>query len=269
MHPVDYMKLAKRTETPNCPLKSASLSRALHSALGCADESGEIVKNIKDHLFYDKELTFSALKEEYGDLLWFIAIGLDAIGSSFEEVMEMNIAKLRERYPEKFEHDKAINRSSGAELAVLEKFVKDITVDVQEEVLPLSESKTWQGSPITTCQICQQKISKRFIDGKTQAGSWCVMCLTCHAAKGSGLGVGKGQEYVLVGAAFLKINPPEKITVPAAVNQTMIDLIAEAAVPPDEKIKCEIAVYHAIMSGEAPGKIVKDVDGSYSLQLRQ
>ncbi len=120
MNSTKYTILAMRTETKTAPLfhmdtTELSLSRVLHSALGCADEAGEIVKAIKDRLFYNKELDITNLEEEYGDQLWFIAQGLDAIGSSFEKVMEMNIRKLRARFTERFSDTNATERDLEAE----------------------------------------------------------------------------------------------------------------------------------------------------------
>ena len=286
-----YLKLAALTESPRIPLKdnfSEGISRMLHSALGCGDESGEIIKLVKDHLYYGKELTFTALKEEYGDLLWFIAQGLNSMSSSFEEVMTMNIAKLRTRYPEKFQAGKAINRDVNAELQVLERFVADIKQEAQSAALaaaPLNNAEIWRGSPITICQMCEQQIGKRFIDGQTKGGSWGILCPACHATNGVGLGTGKGQEYVLVGAVFLraprpklaaggltKLGGPGIPTVPGvtqvSVNQTMIDLITEADLPADAQIKCDIGLYHAVMTGQVSGKIIADEEGGFSLQLR-
>ena len=138
----EYTVLAIRTESPADPLKyeigkanahlpwmakSAVRSRLLHSALGCADEAGELVKCIKDRLFYGKPIDVTNLKEEYGDLLWYIALGLAAINSSFEEVMELNIQKLRARFPDKFTQEKATIRDLEAEKTVLENTQRDVT----------------------------------------------------------------------------------------------------------------------------------------------
>lgn len=58
--------------------------------------------------------------EECGDLLWYMAIMLDAIGVSFEHVMEANDRKLELRYRDKFTNDAANNRDLDAERKVLE-----------------------------------------------------------------------------------------------------------------------------------------------------
>ena len=48
-----------------------------------------------------------------GDLLWFVAELCTAIGCDMESVMETNIKKLKERYPEGFEEEKSLHRKEG------------------------------------------------------------------------------------------------------------------------------------------------------------
>lgn len=51
----------------------------VHAVFGIKDEVGEIVGAIKKHLFYGKELDLVNIKEELGDALWFIALGLSVL----------------------------------------------------------------------------------------------------------------------------------------------------------------------------------------------
>ena len=55
----------------------------------------------------------------------------------------------------------------------------------------------WYGSTPTSCDLCGRKIENEFFDGKIFHGPWGILCPRCHKAKGVGLGVGKGQRYVL------------------------------------------------------------------------
>ncbi len=48
---------------------------------------------------YGRELDINNLKEELGDILFYMTLILDATGSSFEEVMKMNHDKLEKRFP--------------------------------------------------------------------------------------------------------------------------------------------------------------------------
>ncbi len=76
--------------------------RLLHAQIGLSGEVGELADAIKKHVMYGKELDITNLKEECGDVLWYMAILLDEIGSSFGEVMAINDAKLKTRYPNGF-----------------------------------------------------------------------------------------------------------------------------------------------------------------------
>ena len=53
----------------------------------------------------------------------------------------------------------------------------------------------WCGDKPDVCQLCPTKIEDVFVDGKTKAGPWAIMCPFCALAHGVGLGIGKGQLY--------------------------------------------------------------------------
>ena len=84
----------------------------LHAIHGLASEVGEI------HGIYQKEyqghpIDDEHLMKELGDLMWFAAELCTIKGWNLSEVMEMNIEKLRARYPEGFEADKSLHRAEG------------------------------------------------------------------------------------------------------------------------------------------------------------
>lgn len=87
-----------------------SLMRILHGAIGISGEAGELMDSLKKVLMYGKPLDKEHLKEECGDLLWYMSILLHEIGSDFEQVMQKNIDKLSKRYPEGFTEKDAIER---------------------------------------------------------------------------------------------------------------------------------------------------------------
>ena len=59
--------------------------------------------------------------EENGDINWYQAIMMDACGGDWGDILENNIEKLKERFPEKFTNEDALNRDLDAERAILEK----------------------------------------------------------------------------------------------------------------------------------------------------
>jgi phosphoribosyl-ATP pyrophosphohydrolase len=81
-----YGKNLPRFPTIN-PIRTQNVN-ILHAKMGIAGESGEI---------YDADTKEDVIKE-CGDLLWYMAVLLNEYGVDFPEVMEANIAKLRERY---------------------------------------------------------------------------------------------------------------------------------------------------------------------------
>ena len=46
-------------------------------------------------------------------MLWFIAEYCTSHGWDLDEIMQMNIDKLKKRYPEGFEVDRSLNRAEG------------------------------------------------------------------------------------------------------------------------------------------------------------
>lgn len=89
------------------------LLRMMHGAIGLCGESGETADMIKKCIMYGKPIEVEKLKKECGDVLWYMAVILDAMNSSFEEVMQMNIDKLESRYPEGFTEAAAIERKDS------------------------------------------------------------------------------------------------------------------------------------------------------------
>lgn len=101
----DYDIVAKRLA------ENTKLLRLLHAGIGMSGETGEILDILKKGMAYGKEIDRTHLKEEVGDVLWYMAIMLDELGVSFEEVMLKNAEKLRKRYPTGFSEKDAIARA--------------------------------------------------------------------------------------------------------------------------------------------------------------
>ena len=121
----DFIKLAIRTESTKTPLQldlypDCTPDRLLHAAMGLSTEANEFLDPIKKHLFYGKPLDLVNLKEELGDMLWYMAIAMDALDTTFEAEMTRVINKLKVRYPDKFTEYDAINRDLTAERRKLE-----------------------------------------------------------------------------------------------------------------------------------------------------
>lgn len=95
--------------------------RILHAGIGIATEATEIIEAVFAEKFEGKELDVVNIKEELGDLMWYMAILLRELDIDFHDALQVNIDKLRARYGEKFSADKANNRDLDAERDILEK----------------------------------------------------------------------------------------------------------------------------------------------------
>jgi len=116
----DYIKLALTTESNDFEAIKSRVTdeniRLLHAGIGLATEAGETLDALKKHVFYGQDLDKGNLAEETGDLVWYLAIVLDVLGLSFDDIMEANIKKLKTRYPEGFTKHEALNRDTKKEM---------------------------------------------------------------------------------------------------------------------------------------------------------
>lgn len=92
----------------------------LHAAMGVSTEAGELLDVLKKFLAYGKPMDKVNILEECGDIEWYLAIIYRRFNVTKEEVLEMNINKLKKRFPDKFDADQAINRDLTKERAQLE-----------------------------------------------------------------------------------------------------------------------------------------------------
>lgn len=89
--------------------------RLFHAIIGIATEATELLEAL------DGDMDLVNIQEELGDLNWYQAIAIDSIeGASFDNVLDTVINKLKERYPEKFTSEDAINRDLDNERQTLE-----------------------------------------------------------------------------------------------------------------------------------------------------
>ena len=125
MNPAEYVANAAKTDhrdyTPVVErISNEEFAKLTHYSLGLGTETGEVLDILKKRLAYGKPIDMVNLKEELGDLLWYVARLCGEFGFTFEELMETNIAKLKARYGEKFTEDAALNRNLKNERATLE-----------------------------------------------------------------------------------------------------------------------------------------------------
>jgi NTP pyrophosphatase (non-canonical NTP hydrolase) len=143
VHPVDgtglyepitnfdqYQRAALRTNPPATHydvmihrMSTRRMAQLIHAILGFCSELGELADPVKKYLVYGKELDWPNISEELGDIDWYRAIAISAVGEivpgvSMQSVADMNIDKLRRRYPSKFTEQHATNRDLEKEREV-------------------------------------------------------------------------------------------------------------------------------------------------------
>ena len=95
----------------------ADVPHLLTAALGLTAESGEFTEVVKKILLqgkpYNEDNVFH-MKRELGDICWYLAQACMALDTTFDEIIEMNVDKLKARYPGgEFDVHKSENRREG------------------------------------------------------------------------------------------------------------------------------------------------------------
>ena len=91
-------------------------SRLLTASVGLSGEVGEFNDIVKKILFQGKEIdedTKKHLKSELSDICWYMVQAIKALDSSWEEIFDINIVNLSERYPGGFDALKSASRKVG------------------------------------------------------------------------------------------------------------------------------------------------------------
>lgn len=101
----EYQALAQRTS--NTKTRSGKLE---NGCLGLAGESGEVCDLLKKYEFQGHELNTERMIEEVGDVLWYCAELAEGLGVGLDRIAEMNIEKLKKRYPQGFDAERSMNR---------------------------------------------------------------------------------------------------------------------------------------------------------------
>lgn len=82
-----------------------------NGVLGLAGEAGECCDIVKKFKYQGHDLDITKLKDELGDVLWYIAETASGLGITLEEVAEYNLEKLHKRYHgNKFNKEDSIHR---------------------------------------------------------------------------------------------------------------------------------------------------------------
>lgn len=106
MTPNEYQIEALRT----APAINAETVALNYCALGISGEAGEFTDLFKKYIFNGHPFDKQHAAKELGDMVRYIAVAAHYLGYTFEDVLEMNVEKLRKRYPDGFDPERSINR---------------------------------------------------------------------------------------------------------------------------------------------------------------
>jgi NTP pyrophosphatase (non-canonical NTP hydrolase) len=112
----EFVEKAGRTDAP----LSSPQNHDFHMIFGMLTEVGELADVYKKNLAYNKPIDIVNVKEELGDLLWYVANFCRTNGFDLEKILETTINKLISRYPKSFTEKDALERNLDAERKVLE-----------------------------------------------------------------------------------------------------------------------------------------------------
>lgn len=83
---------------------SKAFTEGLHGAIGLVTEAAEILDAYKKDMFGKrKPLRPENIKEECGDILFYLTVVMRAYDISLKDIIKDNVVKLANRYIEKFE----------------------------------------------------------------------------------------------------------------------------------------------------------------------
>ena len=105
-----YQKEAMRTASG---MNYENHGMLMNAALGICGEGGEVADLVKKATFQGHTLDREHVAKGLGDVAWYIAVGAQAIGYDLETILQMNVDKLKARYPTGFSTDRSLYRAEG------------------------------------------------------------------------------------------------------------------------------------------------------------
>jgi NTP pyrophosphatase (non-canonical NTP hydrolase) len=120
MNASDYQTKAARTliAEPDHPF-TGNEQMLMWCALGLGGEAGEVLDHLKKGICHQHGIDRLKIKEELGDLMWYVAGIATLLDISLDAVMSSNIAKLEYRYPNGYNSDDSKARIDTADAYIL------------------------------------------------------------------------------------------------------------------------------------------------------
>ena len=82
----------------------------INSVMGLCGESGEAIDIVKKWFAQGHPLDKEHLREELGDIAWYLAEAAFALDMDLEDILKANLEKLAKRYPKGFDKEATLKR---------------------------------------------------------------------------------------------------------------------------------------------------------------
>lgn len=120
----EYQKLAMRTNDGHAGdrladrmlggiIQGKDVAGLINGLMGLSGEAGELTDMFKKWIFHNAPLDQEHAKKEVGDVCWYIAMICHSMKWDLDDILQMNVDKLKVRYPEGFDTEKSNHRKEG------------------------------------------------------------------------------------------------------------------------------------------------------------
>ena len=120
----EYQKMAMRTNDGHARdrladrmlggiIRGKDVAGVVNGLMGLSGEAGELTDMFKKWIFHNAPLDEEHAKKEVGDVCWYIAMICHSMKWDLDDILQMNIDKLKARYPEGFDTEKSNHRKEG------------------------------------------------------------------------------------------------------------------------------------------------------------
>jgi len=120
----EYQELAMRTNDGHAQDRLADrllagimhkkdVAGLINGLMGLTGEAGELTDLFKKWIFHNAPLDEEHAKKEVGDVCWYIAMICHSMGWDLDDILQMNVDKLKVRYPDGFDTEKSNHRKEG------------------------------------------------------------------------------------------------------------------------------------------------------------
>lgn len=114
----EYTNAAQRTSSEKYAARTSEgvcMKQLENGLMGLCGESGECMEILKKHRHQCHPLDRAKLKEELGDVLWYVAEAAVGAGFTLDEIARGNVEKLLTRYPAGFDPTRSVRRGGQGE----------------------------------------------------------------------------------------------------------------------------------------------------------